>query len=185
MWEMLYLGTGIVMCQRITTDTITPMSDSSSVHDSMQHHVCVDCAEHCSDDMSEHPLGACWLDQRERPQYRSALCPNRIRVMLEDGLKHTFHGRRHLHLFTAAQLWFSLSFAHRSRAKRPEGSHSAKSACGATSRNERRPSRAIAAKRGGKCGVAKLESSARATLEAQSTVPRQIMGAWGGPLKIR
>ena len=30
MWEMLYLGTGIVMCRRITTDT---MSDSSSVHD--------------------------------------------------------------------------------------------------------------------------------------------------------
>ena len=28
-WEMLYLGTGIVMCRRITTDT---MSDSSSVH---------------------------------------------------------------------------------------------------------------------------------------------------------
>jgi len=27
---MLYLGTGIVMCRRITTDT---MSDSSSVHD--------------------------------------------------------------------------------------------------------------------------------------------------------
>ena len=29
MWEMLYLGTGIVMCRRITTDS---MSDSSSVH---------------------------------------------------------------------------------------------------------------------------------------------------------
>ena len=29
-WEMLYLGTGIVMCRRITTDT---MSDPSSVHD--------------------------------------------------------------------------------------------------------------------------------------------------------
>ena len=29
MWEMLYLGTGIVMCRRITTDR---MSDSSSVH---------------------------------------------------------------------------------------------------------------------------------------------------------
>ena len=28
-WEMLYLGTGIVMCRRITTDS---MSDSSSVH---------------------------------------------------------------------------------------------------------------------------------------------------------
>ena len=28
-WEMLYLGTGIVMCRRITTDR---MSDSSSVH---------------------------------------------------------------------------------------------------------------------------------------------------------
>ena len=29
-WEMLYLGTGIVMCRRITTDR---MSDPSSVHD--------------------------------------------------------------------------------------------------------------------------------------------------------
>ena len=29
MWEMLYLGTGIVMCRRITTDR---MSDPSSVH---------------------------------------------------------------------------------------------------------------------------------------------------------
>ena len=29
MWEMLYLGTGIVMCRRITTDR---MSDSSGVH---------------------------------------------------------------------------------------------------------------------------------------------------------
>ena len=28
-WEMLYLGTGIVMCRRITTDR---MSDSSGVH---------------------------------------------------------------------------------------------------------------------------------------------------------
>ena len=28
-WEMLYLGTGIVMCRRITTDR---MSDPSSVH---------------------------------------------------------------------------------------------------------------------------------------------------------
>ena len=32
-WEMLHLGTGIVMCRRITTDR---MSDPSSVHDGPQ-----------------------------------------------------------------------------------------------------------------------------------------------------